>query len=112
MARKKVTVVIDQDKLKEAQRLSDSPSKSATIDLALDRLIREEELRNDIEAYTKQPPTDEEIAWANMPVEFNFDDDDVDYDALYAEPQAGGRDDRDEHIDDNSFSDEGRGGDR
>jgi Arc/MetJ family transcription regulator len=82
MARRKVTVVVDQDKLNEAQRLTDSPSMSATIDLALDRLIREERTRHDVEMYLKYPQTEEELAFAGLPVAFNFDDD-VDYDELY-----------------------------
>jgi hypothetical protein len=87
MARRKVTVVVDVDKLEEAQRLTGSRSLSATLDLALDRLLREERTRHDVEAYLRQPQTEEELAFASLPVQFNFDDDDVDYDAMYPEEQ-------------------------
>jgi Bacterial antitoxin of type II TA system, VapB len=100
MARRKVTLVVDQDKLKEAQRLSDSPSMSATIDLALDRLIREEETRHDVELYLKYPQTEEELAFAGLPVTLDLGDEDVDYDAMYPEPQGHSRDVDDDRGDD------------
>lgn len=85
MTRKKVTVLLDQQKLEEAQTLTSSRSLSATIDLALDRLLREERTRRDVELYLKYPQTKEEIAWAGMPVKLDLGDDDIDYDALYGE---------------------------
>jgi hypothetical protein len=56
---------------------------SDVIDVALDRLIRSEELRRDVAAYARQPLDQQELAIADIPVEFDLDDADVDYDALY-----------------------------
>jgi hypothetical protein len=83
MARRKATVLLDQDKVVEAQALIGGRSLSATIDVALDRLVRAERLRHDIEAYTGQPPADDEVALGELPVELDLGDDDVDYEALY-----------------------------
>ena len=41
------------------------------------------DLRRDIEAYQHFPATDEELAVADLPVAFDIEDADVDYDALY-----------------------------
>ncbi|MGH9137799.1 MAG: hypothetical protein ACRD0G_12235 [Acidimicrobiales bacterium] len=59
---------------------------SEVIDIALDRLIRAEQLRRDVDAYRKIPPTDDERALGEIPVVFDLDDDDVDYDVLYGDP--------------------------
>lgn len=52
--------------------------------MALDRLIKAERLRRDIEAYRRIPPTDEEIAWAAYRPHGDIEDD-TDWEALYAE---------------------------
>jgi len=51
--------------------------------MALDRLIRAEQLRPDLAAYAQQPPDDYELAIADLPVDFDLADEDVDYEALY-----------------------------
>jgi hypothetical protein len=51
--------------------------------MALTRLVAAERLRRDVEAYTGQPLTDGELAVGDLPVSFDLDDADVDYDALY-----------------------------
>jgi hypothetical protein len=102
MARKKVTVLVDQEKLKEAQELTKSRSLSATIDLALDRLVRQEVTRRDVELYLKYPQTEEEIAWGNVPPAWNhLDEDDVDYDAEYPDLEDDDKSDAsgDEYVD-------------
>ena len=59
-------------------------STSDAIDIALDRLIRAERIRRDVEAYKAIPQTAEEIALSDMePVP--LDDNDIDWDALYAD---------------------------
>lgn len=83
MAREKVTVTLERSKAAAARGLVRAKSLSETIDIALDRLIRAERLRRDVAAYTSKPLTDEELAIADLPVVFNLDDDDVDYDAIY-----------------------------
>ena len=83
MAREKATVTIDRAKLERAKALVRSRTMSETIDVALDRLIRAEELRRDVAAYVSAPPTEDELALGDLPVELDLDDEAVDYDALY-----------------------------
>ena len=66
-------------------RLTGAASTSAAIDLALDRLIRGERLRRDIEAYTGTLPSDEEIALAAITPSWSDLADETDWDALYSE---------------------------
>lgn len=56
---------------------------SGVIDLALDRVIRAEELRRDVAAYARRPVDEHDLAVADLPVEFDLDDDEIDYDAIY-----------------------------
>lgn len=84
MAREKVTVTLDRAKADEARAVLGAKSMSDAIDIALDRLLHAELLRRDVEAYSRRPPTDDEIALGEVDVELNLDDDDVDYDALYS----------------------------
>jgi hypothetical protein len=83
MARQKATLTIDRDKLETAKALVGAASLSETIDVALDRLIRGEQLRRDVAAYTRHPLSADELALADLPVELDLDDDDVDYDRIY-----------------------------
>ena len=83
MARSKATITLDREKLARAASLVGREGMSDVIDIALDRLIRSEELRHDVAAYIRQPLDEDELAFADLPVELDLDDDDVDYDALY-----------------------------
>jgi hypothetical protein len=83
MAREKATVTLDRGKANAARSLVRAKSLSETIDIALDRLIRAERLRRDLAAYAATPQTDDEIALAEMRVELDLGDDDVDYEAMY-----------------------------
>jgi hypothetical protein len=85
MARVKATITIDRAKVEKAKTLIDARTMSEAIDVALDRLIHAAQLRNDVAAYRRQPPTSDELALADVPVELDLEDDDVDYDTLYAE---------------------------
>ena len=85
MAREKATVTIDREKLERARELIQVRTLSETIDVALDRLIRGEQLRRDVAAYAREPATADELELAAMPLELDLDDDDVDYEALYGE---------------------------
>jgi hypothetical protein len=87
MAKEKTTITVERRKVDEARRLTGVASTSAAIDLALDRLIRGERLRNDIAAYTGTPPTEEEIALAAITPPWNDLTDDTDWDALYADDE-------------------------
>ena len=83
MARQKATVTLDRDKVEEARVLIGGQSMSEVIDVALDRLIRTERLRRDVEAYTRHPQGQEELGVADMAVTLDLDDDEIDYDAIY-----------------------------
>jgi hypothetical protein len=83
MARSKATITLDKAKASRATALIGGKSLSETIDVALDRLIRAEQLRHDLVAYGRPSPDDLELALADLPVDFDLGDDDVDYDALY-----------------------------
>ena len=83
MARQKATVTLDREKVEEARVLIGGQSMSEVIDVALDRLIRTERLRRDVDAYTRHSQDSAERDLADMAVTFDLDDDEVDYDALY-----------------------------
>lgn len=83
MAREKATVTIDREKLEQARALIRARTMSEAIDVALDRLIRAEQLRRDVAVYAREPLTAEELELVDLPLDFDLDDDDVDYEALY-----------------------------
>lgn len=83
MAREKATVTLDREKVARAKALVHAKSLSETIEIALDRLIRAEQLRHDVAAYSRSPLYDEELRIADLPVRFDLGDEDVDYDAAY-----------------------------
>jgi hypothetical protein len=83
MAREKATVTLDRAKVATARTLIRAKSISETIDAALDRLIRTEQVRRDVAVYTGKPITEDELAIVDLPVELDLGDDDVDYDAIY-----------------------------
>lgn len=76
-------MTLDRGKVEQARVLTGSKSMSDVIDVALDRLIRAERLRRDVEAYSEQPLTDEERRAGDLPVALDLGDDDIDYAALY-----------------------------
>jgi hypothetical protein len=83
MVREKATITLDRDKVAKAAGLVGGASMSEVIDIALERLIQGEELRRDIAAYTRRPLGDDELSYADLTVEFDLADEDVDYEALY-----------------------------
>jgi hypothetical protein len=91
MAKEKATVTLDRRKADAARAAVGARSLSETIDIALDRLVRAERLRHDIEAYTRHPPTPEEIAWGEMPRRLDLGDEDVDYEAIYGSGDGSAR---------------------
>lgn len=86
MPKAKVTVSLDREKVKVAQDLVGARSTSAVIDLALDRLVREERIRRDIDAYRRLPPTDAEVELGSLGDVSGLGDD-TDWEALYAEDE-------------------------
>ncbi len=85
MAREKATVTLDREKVRHAMSLTGERTMSEVIDMALDRLIHDEQLRSDIAAYRRMPPTAEERALGNLPVKLDLGDDEVDYEAFYGQ---------------------------
>jgi hypothetical protein len=83
MAREKATITLDRAKARAAMLLLEVHTMSEVIDLALDRLIHAERLRRDVAAYGRTPPTDADVALADMPVTFDLEDTDVDYESDY-----------------------------
>jgi hypothetical protein len=83
MAKEKVTVTLDRAKVEVARGLVGATSTSEVLDIALDRLVRSERLRHDIEAYRRLPPTQQESALAEFAEETGLHDD-TDWEALYA----------------------------
>ncbi len=83
MARNKATIMLDRDKAERARGLTGAASISDVVDVALERLIRAADLRRDIAAYRAAPLTDDDRAVGDLPVAFDLDDEDVDYDAVY-----------------------------
>lgn len=87
MTKRKTTITVEPEKLEEVLRLTGAPSNSAAIDIALDRLIRTDRLRRDVQAYSGSPPTEEEIALAAIRPDWADLSDETDWDALYSEPE-------------------------
>lgn len=83
MARDKVTITLDRDKVAKAASLIGERTMSDVVDVALDRLIHAEELRRDIATYASIPFGVDELAVADLAVEFDLADEHVDYEALY-----------------------------
>lgn len=84
MARQKATITLDRTKARDAMALVEVHTMSEVIDLALDRLIRAERLRRDVATYGSGPAADLDLALADIPVTFDLDDTDVDYESDYA----------------------------
>jgi len=84
MAKEKATITLDRSKADKARLLVGARSTSDVIDLALDNLIRIEQLRRDVAAYRRVPPTAAETELA-LVAETTPLDDKTDWEALYAE---------------------------
>ncbi len=85
MAKEKVTITLDRAKADAARNLVGAASTSEVVDIALERLVRAERLRLDVEAYRRAPQTFDEQAIADPPERTQLDDD-VDWAALYPDP--------------------------
>jgi len=86
MARRKATIMLDRGKAERIRTLTGASSVSDAVEVALDRYLRQAELRNDVAAYLRVPPTADEAALGDIPVRLDLDDDEIDYDALYGRP--------------------------
>lgn len=81
MAKSKISVSLDPDRLGQAQSLVAAGSVSELLDVALAHLIEEELERRHIEGYVSTPVDDETARWAQIAREPLNDD--VDWAALY-----------------------------
>jgi hypothetical protein len=86
MAKEKVTITLDRAKAEAARGLVGAASTSEVVDIALERLVRGERLRRDVEAYRRTPQTPTEGALADLADPAGLQDD-VDWEALYAEAE-------------------------
>ncbi len=84
MARDKTTITLDRAKAERARALVNAPSVSEAIDLALDQLIFEARVRQDVAAYRAHPPGPEERAIGRRRPRRKLDDDPTDWEAFYA----------------------------
>lgn len=84
MAKEKVTITLDRAKADHARALLAARSTSEVIDLALDRLIRAERLRRDIDAYGRVPQTSTEASIALLADTSGLADE-TDWEAIYPE---------------------------
>lgn len=87
MAKEKVTITLDRSKAEEARVIGGAKSTSEVIDLALDRFIRTERIRADVEAYRREPPNEVELDLALL-ADTNGLADDTDWVALYDDESA------------------------
>jgi len=85
MAREKATFTVDRAKLEQARDLIRGKTLSETIDLALDRLIRAEQLRRDVAAYQRDPLAGDDLGVDDLPVDLDLGDADIDYEELYGD---------------------------
>ncbi len=83
MTKERVTIRLDRAKATAARDLVDTGSTSEVVDIDLDRLVRSERLRRDVEAYRRLPPTPDEQALADLGDTSKLYDD-TDWEALYA----------------------------
>jgi hypothetical protein len=83
MAKEKATITVDRAKLDEVRRLTGAPSASAAVDAALGCLLATERVRRDVAAYTRVPPTEEEILVGLLQPGNEDLADDTDWEALY-----------------------------
>ncbi len=87
MAKAKVTITLDRKKADQARALVAARSTSEVIDLALERLIDSERLRQDIAAYRRIPPSGSEKRIGQLAAT-NGMADETDWEALYPETET------------------------
>ncbi len=87
MAKSKATITVDREKLAAARAVLGATSASATIDAALSEVIRRAQIRRDIEAYRRVPPTEDEAALSQAGPDWNDLADDTDWEAEWPAPR-------------------------
>ena len=83
MAKTKVSVTLDPEKMAQARLLFGTPSLSELIDVALSRLIVDELERRHVAGYVRHPPEAAEDAWGDAERDPSGIADDVDWARLY-----------------------------
>ena len=84
MAREKTTITLDRAKAECARTLVNAKSVSVAIDLALDRLIFEARVQQDVAAYRARSQGAEEVAIARRQPRRQLDEDPTDWETFYA----------------------------
>ena len=84
MTKEKTTITLDRSKAAAARTLVGAASVSEVVDVALDHLIRVENLRADVTAYRRVPPTEAEAQLGFLGDASGLADD-TDWDALYGD---------------------------
>jgi hypothetical protein len=87
VVKERVTIAVDREKLAEARVMLGAPSASATVDIALTQPIRRRRLCADLGAYTRTPPTSEEIALGIASPDWDDLADDTDWESDWSEDQ-------------------------
>jgi len=83
MAKTKVSVTLDPEKLAQARGLLGAATLSEVLDVALGRLITDELERRHIAGYLRRPLGEDEDAWAAVERDPTDIADDVDWAELY-----------------------------
>lgn len=83
MPKTKASVSLDPVKVAQARELLGGPSLSEVIDVALERLIVGELERRHVAGYLRQPPEQDEDAWADVERDPSGIADDIDWADLY-----------------------------
>ena len=83
MAKSKLSVTLNPDRLAHAQALVPTSSVSELLDVALVRLIEEEMDRRHVAGYLETPVNDDVAQWARINRQPLGDDDNVDWAAHY-----------------------------
>lgn len=87
MAKDKATITVDREKLAAARAVLGASSASAAIDVALSEVIRRAHIRNDIGAYRRIPPTEDEAALSHAHPDWDDLADETDWDAEWPAPR-------------------------
>lgn len=87
MAKDKATITVDREKLAAARAVLGAASASATIDAALSEVTRRAQIRHDIEAYRRVPPTEDEAGRSQAGPDWDDLADDTDWEAEWPAPR-------------------------
>ncbi len=85
MTKDKATITVDRSKVDRVREITGAANTSQAIDVALNELIRLDRLRRDVAAYSRIPPSPDEIALAGSPPDWADLADATDWEAVYGD---------------------------